>query len=79
MLFINIFQSLCVNGGNGGDGPENDLEAVIAGINQYTTSRMSVEPKGKVSGGSFERIVLVVDGDSPVRDISLLNQIKSDT
>ena len=46
--------------GNGGDGPENDLEATIAAINNCT---------------NYTDIILVVDNYSPVRDIELLKLI----
>lgn len=46
--------------GNGGDSPENDLEAVLTGI-QYLTD--------------FEDILLIADNKSPVRDIELLEKI----
>jgi len=64
--------------GSGGDGPENDLEAVIKATKYFAGSSyrsMGVKPDGKVSGVPFKKVVLVADGDSRVRDISLLSQI----
>ncbi|MBT6438572.1 MAG: hypothetical protein HOK72_02630 [Flavobacteriales bacterium] len=46
--------------GSGGDGPENDLEATIAAINNCS---------------NYTDIILVVDNYSPVKDIELLNQV----
>lgn len=46
--------------GNGGDSPENDLEAVLTGI-QYLDE--------------FEDILLIADNKSPVRDLKLLEKI----
>lgn len=46
--------------GNGGDAPENDLEAVLTGI-QYLDN--------------FDEIILIADNKSSVRDIELLEKI----
>ena len=46
--------------GYGGDKPENDLEAVLYGMEK---------------AGDFDEIVLIADNSSPVRDIELLSQI----
>jgi hypothetical protein len=46
--------------GSGGDGPENDLEATIAAINNCS---------------NYTDIILVVDNYSPVKDIELLKLI----
>ncbi|MEZ4828529.1 MAG: hypothetical protein R3C61_19915 [Bacteroidia bacterium] len=46
--------------GNGGDSPENDLEAVLTGI-QYLDH--------------FDEIILIADNKSAVRDIELLDKI----
>lgn len=48
-------------GGNGGDSPENDLEALLEAANHLN---------------SIEELILVADNLSPVRDISLLNKLK---
>lgn len=57
-----------INNGAGGDVEENDLEAVIAGITRYE----------KAAGGKadFEKVVLIADGDAPVRDMDLLPNLK---
>jgi hypothetical protein len=47
--------------GQGGDCAENDLEAIITGINKCK---------------SFTEVVLIADNKSPVKDIALLSQIK---
>lgn len=52
---------LAMKKGNGGDGPENDIEALIEGL-KY--KKENVE------------LVLIADHLSPVKDIELLNQIK---
>ncbi len=52
--------TLARENGNGGDQPENDLEAVIAAINNCN---------------NYDEIVLVADNFAKVRDISLLSQI----
>lgn len=47
-------------GGNGGDMEENDLEAVIQGMDQFD---------------DYESIILIADNKSPVRDLELLPTI----
>ncbi len=47
--------------GSGGDGPENDLEAVIKALNEST---------------NFTDLILIADNYSPVRDMALLQQIE---
>lgn len=47
-------------GGNGGDSPENDLEALLEGASHLN---------------SIEELILVADNLSPVRDISLLRKL----
>ncbi|MDX2246061.1 MAG: hypothetical protein SF052_04755 [Bacteroidia bacterium] len=46
--------------GNGGDSPENDLEAILTGI-QYLEN--------------FDEVILIADNKSAVRDIELLDKI----
>lgn len=46
--------------GSGGDVPENDIEAILAGINQYQ---------------DIQEVVLIADNNSPIRDIKLTPQI----
>ncbi|MCP4136828.1 MAG: hypothetical protein GY754_38010 [bacterium] len=50
-----------MNGGGGGDGPENDIEALMAGIKKF---------------GDCSEIVLIADNKSNMRDISLLKKLK---
>lgn len=47
---------------NGGDVPENDIEALITAIKKFPRK--------------FDEIILVADNKSPVRDISLIDQVK---
>lgn len=56
---INTFYRVSA-GGDGGDGPENDLEAVLVGMNKYK---------------DFEELILIADNNSCVRDISLLSEL----
>lgn len=68
-----------VNLGDGGDGQENDLEAVIYGIQRFSTRAMSFHPKvkkHKKGRADFDKVVLIADGNSSVRDISLLWKVK---
>lgn len=46
--------------GHGGDVPENDIEAILAGIEKYK---------------DIEEVILIADNNSPVRDIRLTPQI----
>ena len=46
--------------GNGGDSEENDIEALLYGINNFN---------------DFKEVILIADNKSPVRDISLINKI----
>jgi hypothetical protein len=46
--------------GSGGDVPENDIEAILAGIHQYQ---------------NIEEVVLIADNNSPIRDIKLTPKI----
>jgi len=46
---------------NGGDIPENDLEAIITALKRYPRK--------------YDEVVLVADNNSPVRDISLLDKV----
>lgn len=46
--------------GGGGDGPENDLEAILAGMEEFP---------------DFTEIVLIADNNACVRDMALLDQI----
>jgi hypothetical protein len=62
--------------GDGGDGPENDIEALIAAIDKYGTSSMHASFGGKIVGAPFEKIILVADGNSAVRDMELLKNVK---
>ena len=52
------FMSMASSKGNGGDGPENNMEALIKG------TKMATKP--------FTDIVMVADNNAPVKDISLL-------
>lgn len=71
--FVETADRVC-KGGNGGDRPENDLEAVLKGIEHYgATARRGT--KGTVGGADFERVVLVADGNSRVRDLDLVSRI----
>ncbi|UZR95892.1 hypothetical protein [Chondrinema litorale] len=46
--------------GNGGDSEENDVEALLYGINSFN---------------DFKEVILIADNKSPVRDISLIEKI----
>lgn len=50
-----------MTGGIGGDGPENDIEAVLTGLEVYQ---------------DVEAVILIADNNSSVRDIELYTQIK---
>ncbi|MGF1533937.1 MAG: hypothetical protein ACFCUI_09550 [Bernardetiaceae bacterium] len=50
-----------LSGGAGGDGPENDIEAILKGIEAYPDT---------------DFVILVADNNSSVRDIELYTQIK---
>lgn len=52
----------CMYNGTGGDNPENDLEAIITGLNK-------INPNCEV--------VLIADNHSPPRDLALYNKIKN--
>lgn len=56
---INTFYRVSA-GGDGGDVPENDLEAILSGMNKYK---------------EFEELILIADNNSCVRDISLLSEL----
>lgn len=67
---LNTIAEAVDNHGNS-DGPENDLEAVIRGIQRYDLNKnKSKKPVG------FTKVILVADGDSAVRDFELYPQIK---
>ncbi len=51
----------CMRSGHGGDGQENDLEAVLHGVSICE---------------DCEHLILIADNFSPVRDMALLEQIK---
>ena len=57
---IKLYQLVMLNG-NGGDGPENDLEAVIKGIEKYP---------------DHNEVILIADNQSCVRDMELLQYIE---
>lgn len=56
---INLYQLVMLKGG-GGDTPENDLEAIIAGIRKYPI---------------HSEVILIADNNACVRDMSLLDLI----
>jgi hypothetical protein len=56
---INTFYRVTA-GGDGGDSPENDLEAILGGMSSFK---------------DFEELILIADNNSCVRDISLLSEI----
>lgn len=47
--------------GSGGDGPENDIEGILSGIDSCTTC---------------DEVVLIADNNSPVRDMKLIGKIE---
>lgn len=47
--------------GNGGDGPENDIEALIRGYDKFN--------------GEMDRIILIADNYSSIRDMEILQQL----
>jgi hypothetical protein len=57
---ISLYNLVMLKGG-GGDGPENDLEAIIRAIKKYP---------------NHGEIILIADNNSCVRDIELLSEIK---
>ncbi|NQY10073.1 MAG: hypothetical protein HRT71_11260 [Flavobacteriales bacterium] len=64
MSEVSKVQELCFKAmlaGSGGDGPENNLEAIIAGLEDCD---------------DCEDIVMIADALAPVKDIELLKQIK---
>lgn len=52
------FMSMAAGKGNGGDGPENNMEALIKGV--------------KMAKNPYTDIVMIADNNAPVKDISLL-------
>ena len=52
--------TLALQNGSGGDVPENDIEAILAGIEKYT---------------DIDEIVLIADNNSPIRDIKLTPKV----
>ncbi len=56
---INTFY-LVSSQGNGGDSPENDIEALLAAVNRYE---------------DFDDLILIADNNSCVRDFRLLKQL----
>ncbi len=56
---IQLYQLVMLKGG-GGDGPENDLEAVLAGMEEFP---------------EYGEIILIADNNACVRDIELLEYI----
>ncbi len=59
-----------VNNGGGGDGPENDLEAILSAIRNYDLAE-----KGSKTPIGFNQVVLIADGEASVRDMELLPQV----
>jgi len=59
-----------VDKGSGGDGPENDIEAILSAIQKYDLA----EPGSRHPIG-FNQIVLIADGDAKVRDMELLPRV----
>lgn len=51
-----------INGGNGGDGPENDIEALLEAIRQKS---------------KYDEVILIADNFSSIRDISLVSQLNA--
>ena len=56
---IDLYQLVMMKGG-GGDGPENDLEAIIKGIKEFP---------------EHGEVILIADNNSCVRDMDLLKYI----
>jgi len=57
---VDLFNLVMLKGG-GGDGPENDIEAILAAMEKYQ---------------DFSEIVLIADNNSCVRDIELADRIE---
>jgi signal peptidase I len=57
---VDLFNLIMLKGG-GGDGPENDIEAILAAMDKYT---------------DYTEIVLIADNNSCVRDIELADRIE---
>lgn len=49
-------------GGGGGDAPENDIEALLAGIKEYKARRI-------------DEVILIADNWAPVKDITLIKSL----
>ncbi len=67
--------------GGGGDGPENDVEAIWRSIKHFSSgtkweSRYGGEIFVKKKSGGITKIVLVADGSSQVKDMSELHKVK---
>jgi len=60
MLNVLALYRLVMSKGGGGDGPENDLEAVLAGMDTFP---------------EYEEIILIADNNACVRDMALLDKI----
>jgi hypothetical protein len=56
-----MFMAKVISNGNGGDGPENNMEALI---------------KGTQLASNFKEIIMIADNYAPVKDIELLIQFK---
>jgi len=59
LKLIDLFNLIMLKGG-GGDGPENDIEAILVAMDKYT---------------DFSEIILIADNNSCVRDIELADKI----
>jgi hypothetical protein len=59
LKLIDLFNLIMLNGG-GGDGPENDIEAVLSAMDKYP---------------DYSEVVLIADNNSCVRDIELADRI----
>ena len=57
---LRLFRQVKSKGG-GGDGPENDLEAIIKGVHDYP---------------DFEEVILIADNNSCIRDFDLIDKIQ---
>jgi hypothetical protein len=59
LKLVDLFNLIMLNGG-GGDGPENDIEAILEAMDKYS---------------DYSEIVLIADNNSCVRDIELADKI----
>ncbi len=61
--YMHLFNTMIntILGGNGGDNPENDIEALM--VATYNVKK-------------FDQLILIADNNSPVRDLELLRKVK---